>query len=125
MAEYVSVKNLGSRTYTEEFKGKTISIPAKGSIKMIRQEAVHFLGSVGNSNIEKGIEKNLEIIRGPVPVEVEEEKKFFSHLDGLEFKTQEELDAHLSSLNPESVGAEVLKDEEADTAAKRRKLMKG
>ena len=127
MSEYVTVKNEGSKTYTEEFKGKKISIPSKGSIKMVKSEAVQFIGTVGTSNIEKGIEKNLVMIRGTPTPDVEEPTKFISHIDGREFDSQEELDKHLKSINPEALGAAVLEDpdSEADTAAKRRKLMKG
>ena len=124
MSVYVQVVNKGNKTYKEEFKGKQIEIPSGKSIKMVRSEAVQFLGSVGSSNIEKGIEKNLEIIYEST-LENDQNDVFVSHIDGKSFASQKELDAHLSSINPEEAGAEVLKDEEADTAAKRRKMMKG
>lgn len=125
MSEFVQVINKGGKTYKEEFKGKMIELAPGKSIKMERTEAVQFVGSVGSSNVEKGIEKNLEIIRGPIPVPEAIDQKFVSHLDGKVFDTQKELDDHLKSINPEDKGATVLQDDEADTAAKRRKMMRG
>lgn len=125
MAEYVLVKNLGSKTYKEEFKGKMITIEPKKTVSMIRNEAVQFLGSIGSSNPDKGVEKNLEIIRGAQPKEDVEKPVFISHLDGQSFDTQEELDLHLKMLNPEEKGAAVIEDEDVDSAQKRKKLLKG
>jgi hypothetical protein len=124
MSEYVQVVNKGSKTYKEEFKGKKLSIDPGKSITMDRYDAKQFLGTVGTSSIEGNVEKNLEIIKGPAPVE-EEKQEFVSHLDGKKFETQKDLDEHLASLNPEALGAEVLKDEDIDTKTKRRNLMKG
>jgi hypothetical protein len=125
MAEYVQVVNKGSKTYTEEFKGKKLSIAPNKSITMERYEAKQFIGTVGTSSIEGNVEKNLEIVYGPLPVQEETQVEFVSHLDGKKFETQKDLDEHLASLNPEALGAEVLKDEDIDTKTKRRNLMKG
>jgi len=121
MSEYVTVKNAGSKTYKEEFKGKMISLAPGESMKMERYEATQFRGSVGTSNPDKGIEKNIVIIRGEVK-EPEVVSEFISHLDGKKFNSQADLDKHLESLNPADKGADRI---EEDDSKKRRNILKG
>lgn len=126
MKKLVKVVNKGKVTYKEEFKDKTYVVKPNGFIILSRRDAIQFLGSVGTSSIEKGIEKNFEIEDYEDEVlEVEEkediEGEFVSNVDGKKFRTQEELDKHLNSFDPNTLGAETLVDDEVDTTKRSRK----
>jgi len=77
MADIFGVKNNGKNTYTEKYRGETITIEAGQTIKMNRSKAVAFMGSRPNVMKVDGMGqlkpeslKPLELIRHK-PVEVE------------------------------------------------------
>lgn len=110
--QMVDVYNLNNEVYEEEWKEQSISIPAKGSIKMKRREAVSFLGSYP-SDIEDGIArvKMLQIRRPgeakPAGLAPElEQNEFVCHMDGKIFESNSQLQAHLINIGAVAVKTE-------------------
>lgn len=110
MAQYVYVENYGSKTYEEIFRGKKITIPSRGRIKMARREAVAFIGTMsangyvdedGKFDNTKPAEKKLRMVIDQSSKQ--EEQKPTCNLDGKEFDSDEELERYLKSVENKTV----------------------
>ena len=105
----VAVWNRGPVEYTEVFEDEEIKIESGAFKVMSRSEAVNFLGTHpgmdGDQFREKFLDikplEGMEIPTGESEVQEEQAGKYISHMDGEEFKTQAELDAHLAKLSGE------------------------
>jgi hypothetical protein len=119
MAQQVLVKNVGSETYREVFRENEIVIPAGGTVKMQRREALLFLGTMSPTGSNgRPIEKKLELVPvGSIDSSVGQEptKEFICNLDGKKFGSQAELDAHLKTLSSKTVTRDQI-----DSAARKR-----
>ena len=124
MREQCYVINKEAKDYSEVFNGDPISIPANGRIKLGYKEAKRLLGSF-NADIDKTtgkpVIKNLEIQRIEEDEELDlEEIEFTCNLDGMKFKTQEELNAHLEE-HKDLVAKDELAEERNEKRTRRRK----
>lgn len=102
------VINRDTEPYTELFKDKTITIPAGGSVRMTRSEAVQFCGTHPGFDTQRGRDRIKMLDLRFLPINTSKaDEEFVSPRDGKKFETQEELDRHL-----ETFADEVFKDEE-------------
>lgn len=103
--EYREIFNDSREPYSEDFRGETVTIPARGSIVMERREAVQFLAQYKPFDREKTMgEKPLSwqpaqpgakpTARGAA-VAMEDPPRFQNHVTGQAFNSQEELDKDL------------------------------
>jgi hypothetical protein len=99
----VKVFNDDTREYRETFRGDDICIPAGGFIMMERAEAIAFKGQwcpiIEDGNKNKLNAKKIRIEDLPIELRYREKKKFVSNFNGMQFDTEEELNAHYASLN--------------------------
>lgn len=93
----VLVKNNGSKTYTENWKGDEYTIPAGETIQMSKRDAAHFLGTYPGKDIEKRLDiedLDSQILTTPA---TPEKKVYKCMLDDKEFDSQKKLDAYLDT----------------------------
>jgi hypothetical protein len=94
MGGFATVTNKGSKTYTEVFKERPISLKPGESIKLPRHEAQEFLGTMSAKLPNGGWEeKNLSI--QILPEKEPEPSGFICQVDGQVFKDKESLNEHL------------------------------
>ena len=90
----IKIFNDNTEDYVEELRGKTYTVPAKGSILLNNDDGMRLFGSMSRMGKDgKPIKKMLrkEVLKD------EPTKKFVSDLTGEEFPTQEALDKHLAA----------------------------
>lgn len=97
----VAVFNDNTYPYKEDFRGRVIEIPAKGHVKMEKDEANIFLGTMNQPVLDADGNhtpmgyKMLRVIKGEIPVEQVVEIR--CNACGLTFMRQDELDKHILS----------------------------
>lgn len=98
-----TVKNNGPVEYSEEFKGKRITIPAGGEIRMSFSEAhqfkSQFIAPRYNGRGEPVNAKPLSVVADPIgpDAKTDASKEFTCMFDGETFDSQEELNAHIKA----------------------------
>lgn len=104
MGQMADVYNDGNVPFSETIGDVTYQIPPGKSIRLRRSEAVKVMGSSSGlapdhplAPGDGGREKILRIVR----LGEETEKRFISSKNGEEFKTKEELSAHLKQFEDE------------------------
>jgi len=90
------VKNIGSKTYNEKFRGETITIEAGQSLEMARSKAVTFMGTAIPMTKDGGGQqvggKTLQLVRPTVQLKAR--KIWISPKNGERYLSKEDMDLH-------------------------------
>jgi len=90
------ITNKGENTYTEEFKGRTVTLKPGDTVTMPRHEAQEFMGTMSRA-LPNGGWTEKKMVINVHPEEDNEKEKFICQVDGQEFKNKADLEKHLTT----------------------------
>ena len=96
MGATATVTNKGDNIYTEDFKGRVITLKPNESVTMPRHEAQEFMGSMSKP-LPNGGWTQKKMVIAIQPEEDLERDRFICQVDGQEYKTQADLEKHITS----------------------------